>query len=129
MSRQSCPKCDGTLQPQQYAGEIEYAKCDGCAGLLMSELAFEELRNTWLSESIVDPVPFPVGRAVDEITKIICPVCEAEMTTLVDPQQSHVCLDCCQSCELLYFDAGEFTDLKQLTLMDYIWSFLAKLKN
>ena len=93
----------------------------------MSESAFAELKKAWLSESIVDPEPFALGRSAEEEGKISCPSCDKEMTTLVDPEQSHVCLDYCDDCRLLYFDAGEFTDLKQLTLMDYIWSFIAKL--
>lgn len=126
---QSCPACGGNLIANAFADKIAYSKCDACAGLLMTQTAFEQLKAAWLSESVVDSEPPSIGLPVSNQTVKHCPQCHEEMTTMVDPEQSHVCLDCCASCDLLFFDAGEFTDLKQLTLMDYVWSFMAKLKS
>lgn len=127
MHLKTCPKCSGGLQQESFTDQIAFYRCVDCLGLLMSVSAFEKLKESWLSESIVDPPPFPVGRN-DQNETIDCPSCSREMSKMFDSKQTHVCLDYCAECELLYFDAGEFTDLKQLTMMDHLWSFLAKLR-
>lgn len=123
-----CPRCGGHLEDQVFADDLSYQKCHGCSGLLMHEAVFRGLKEAWLSERLVDPIELPVGVKIDESITMNCPSCGDRMDKLIDEVQSHVCLDHCAACELLFFDAGEFTDLKQLTFMDYIWAFLARFK-
>ena len=49
---------------------------------------------------------------------IKCPECSTVMDKTSDERQTHIWYESCPSCGNLFFDAGEFTDLKYDTLMD-----------
>ena len=39
-----------------------------------------------------------------------CTICNGEMKKVVDPKQSHVCYEVCDSCDGTYLDAGELSE-------------------
>jgi len=61
-----------------------------------------------------------VGREYDKIDDIDCPDCGVRMDKIVDPVQTHIWMEQCSSCNKIFLDAGEFSDLKYETLMDKV---------
>ena len=57
---------------------------------------------------------------VDKGEIISCPECGVKMEKKTDDRQTHIWYESCPQCEDMYFDAGEFTDLKYDTFMDRI---------
>jgi len=46
------------------------------------------------------------------------------MTPISVPDQPHIWLEQCPACEGVFFDAGEFTDLRYHTVADWARDFL-----
>ena len=61
---------------------------------------------------------------LDKLDNICCPEDGVTMVRKTDEQQSHIWYESCTVCGGLYFDAGEFTDLKYDTLMDRVRDFV-----
>ncbi|MGB5325038.1 MAG: zf-TFIIB domain-containing protein [Pseudomonadales bacterium] len=120
-----CPKCKANMVERKYAQLTRYYQCDSCRGLMLPREGLEALRQQWLSEVVVDTGDVRVGRVHNRIPGVECPSCECAMERIADSEQAHVHLDFCAPCDLVYLDAGELTDLKQLTLSDYILDFFA----
>jgi len=59
-----------------------------------------------------------VGEWQDKVRKINCPKCNDQMITMVDKEQFHIHYELCPSCYGTFFDAGEFRDLKEHTIME-----------
>ena len=61
-----------------------------------------------------------VDQNYNELRDILCPACghEQQMIPMVDKDQFHIKYEACPSCYGLFFDAGEFTDLKEHTVIE-----------
>ena len=46
------------------------------------------------------------------------------MNRLVDPEQTHIWFEQCDSCRGSFFDAGELTDLATVSVSDFFKRFL-----
>ena len=60
------------------------------------------------------------GKRFDPIREVKCPRCNVPMTTVPDTRQSHIDYETCPECEGTFFDAGEFRDLAEFTLLERI---------
>jgi len=67
-----------------------------------------------------------VGKEYNKIEKIDCPVCHAEMIRMVDREQPHIRYEACTSCYGVFFDAGEFRDYKEETILDFFKDLFTK---
>jgi Zn-finger nucleic acid-binding protein len=90
-----CPKCPGTLEPRTYGRKITVHRCTECGGL-------------WFNQ----------------IEDIKCPEDGSLMEKTADDRQTHIWYESCPTCDGMFFDAGEFTDLKYDTLMDRVRDFV-----
>jgi len=97
---------------------IEVDRCTQCGGIWFDEFEKEQLKALKGSES-VDTGSASEGAEFDAIDRIDCPVCQVEMTRMVDPRQSHIWFESCPVCYGVFFDAGEFKDYKQETILDF----------
>lgn len=113
-----CPKCPGTLEAKTYGRKILVHRCDQCGGLYCKPQALTEMKREWMSEVVLDTGNPRVGKKYDEIGDIDCPECGIPMDKAYDPSQKHIWFETCGQCEGMYFDAGEFSDLKYDTFMD-----------
>ena len=59
-----------------------------------------------------------VGKKYDKIENVKCPECQVVMNKVADEKQTHIWYETCPQCDGMFFDAGEFSDLKYDTLMD-----------
>lgn len=73
-----------------------------------------------MSEIVLDSGDPKVGGQLDKIGDINCPECGIAMDKTYDKNQTHIWYEQCGQCEGMYFDAGEFSDLKSDTLLDRI---------
>lgn len=113
-----CPKCAHKMEKTTYE-DIEVDRCTLCKGLWFDALEHEALRAMPGAEAIDSGDP-EVGRLFNQEDRVDCPVCKVPMLRMVDSDQPHIWYESCGVCYGAFFDAGEFTDLKHQTLLDYV---------
>ena len=119
----NCSKCGGVFEEIEYSG-IKCNRCDSCRGILFSMLGHEHLKKIEGSESI-DIGDAQVGKQYNSLHRIACPQCATRMIPMVDREQPHIWYEACTSCYSVYFDAGEFTDFKEKTVLDFFLDLFA----
>lgn len=119
-----CPKCSDEMPVIDCEG-IEVHRCNGCGGLWFDLLGHEHLKAIEGSESI-DIGSAQVGKRYNEVGRIDCPVCSTQMIRMVDRLQPHIWYESCTSCYGVFFDAGEFRDYKEKTVLDFFRDIFAK---
>jgi uncharacterized protein len=119
-----CPKCDSEMEKVVYQ-TIEVDRCQSCKGLWFDLLEHQRLAEMKGSESIDTGDP-AVGRDFNKLGDVDCPVCKTRMVRMVDPAQPHIWFESCPVCYGVFFDAGEFTDYKQSTVLDFFRDLFAK---
>jgi Zn-finger nucleic acid-binding protein len=111
-----CPKCIGELEEDSFQG-VQFSRCDACEGLWFDMLVKEDLLALEGSESI-DIGSEDQGALYKDIRQIDCPKCHQRMVSMVDKDQFHIKYECCQNCFGTFFDASEFRDLKERTVLE-----------
>ena len=112
-----CPKCDADMEKVTYEN-IEVDRCTGCAGIWFDMLEAEKLKEIKGSETI-DTGDAKTGAEYDKKQKIDCPKCKTPMIRMVDRSQPRKHFESCTVCYGLFFDAGEFADYKQESVLDF----------
>ena len=119
-----CPKCGDDMEVVTYAA-IEVDRCVGCKGIWFDMLEHEHLKAIEGSESI-DIGDAEVGKKYRDMHRIQCPVCHTRMIPMIDRNQHHIWYEACTVCYGVFFDAGEFTDYKDETVLDFFRDLFAK---
>jgi adenosylmethionine-8-amino-7-oxononanoate aminotransferase/Zn-finger nucleic acid-binding protein len=119
-----CPKCGEDFEEVDYAA-IKVDRCTGCKGMWFDMLEHEHLKAIEGSESI-DIGDKAVGKKYNAISRISCPACHARMIPMVDVHQPHIWYEACPSCYGVFFDAGEFRDYKERTVLDFFRDLFTK---
>ncbi len=120
-----CPKCSGALQ-KVVQDHIEVDRCVECGGLWFDMLEVDRLRKTKGSAKAIDTGDAKVGEQKNEQGKVECPRCHTPMIRMVDMQQHHIWYESCSVCYGKWFDAGEFKDLQQKTVVDFFRDLLTR---
>ena len=60
-----------------------------------------------------------LGKRFRDVDDIDCPHCSTPMLKMVDVRQPHIWYEGCPSCFGVFFDAGEFRDYKERTVIDF----------
>jgi len=115
-----CPKCPGVLEPRTYGRKIKVHRCSDCGGLWCKPNVLLEMKKEWMSEVVLDSGDPKLGAALDKLGDIRCPEHRVPMDKKTDERQTHIWYESCPNCGGMFFDAGEFTDLKYDTLMDRV---------
>lgn len=123
-STMQCPKCPGMLEPRTYGRKITVHRCNECGGLWCKPEPLLEMRREWMSEAVLDSGDPKLGKALNDIDEIKCPEDGTMMEKSADERQTHIWYESCPACDGMFFDAGEFTDLKYDTLMDRVRDFV-----
>ena len=119
-----CPKCGAEMQKVTHQA-IEVDRCTNCKGIWFDMLEHEHLKAAEGSEAI-DTGDAKVGKEYDKVADIDCPVCKTRMIRMVDLNQPHIWYEGCTVCYGLFFDAGEFRDYKEETVLDFFRDLFAK---
>ena len=120
----NCPKCSSVMETVTFQS-IDVDRCTSCRGLWFDFQEEKRLKELQGSESIDTGDP-EVGKRFNEVANITCPRCAAKMLRMVDPRQHHIWFESCVVCYGVFFDAGEFTDWKQQTLLDFFKDLFTK---
>ena len=118
-----CPKCLDTMSKVTVA-DITVQRCNTCGGLWFDFTELERVKAIPHSEKVLDTGDPSLGKSMNQAKNIECPRCHSRLIRMVAPQQAHVHYDSCKVCHGNFFDAGEFTDYKYLTLVERVKSFL-----
>ena len=118
------PKCDQDMEKVVHEG-IEVDRCVNCRGIWFDMLEADRLKKSEGSEAI-DVGDAELGKSFNEIDRIQCPKCNEPMLRMVDGRQPHIWYESCPVCYGLFFDAGEFTDFKEETILDFFRDLAAE---
>ena len=121
----NCPKCNVKMEKVNFE-TVEIDKCTECKGIWFDLLEVEELLKIKGSEKI-DDGNIKKGKEMNKIEDINCPKCGNKMTKMVDRDQPHIWFEKCVN-HGLYFDAGEFKDLKEKNISDIFKSLIVSIK-
>jgi Zn-finger nucleic acid-binding protein len=119
-----CPKCSARMQTIMHAG-LYVERCVGCKGLWFDMLELEHMAAIEGSE-VIDIGSDELGRRFREVDDIDCPHCSAPMLKMVDARQSQIWYEGCPSCYGVFFDAGEFRDYREKTILNFFEDLFAK---
>ena len=118
-----CPKCKGELETKEHQ-HIRVERCNRCYGMLLEPHMLNETFAEWMAETFLDVGAISLGKKYDKIDDIACPICNVAMDKIEDPVQTHIWMESCPSCNRVFLDAGELTDLKHETFSDKFKSLL-----
>ena len=112
-----CPKCGNMMEKVSHES-IEIDRCVLCKGIWFDMLEHEQLKAIKGSESIDIGDP-EVGELFNRESDVDCPVCHTKMIPMVDRDQPHIWYEACTVCYGVFFDAGEFKDYKEQSILDF----------
>ena len=103
---------------------IEIDRCTNCKGIWFDMREHEHLKKIRGSEAIDVGSP-KTGAVHNRKGDVKCPRCGTKMIPMVDARQPHIWYESCPVCYGIFFDAGEFSDWKEETIMDFFRDLLA----
>lgn len=112
-----CPKCSSNMESVVF-DSYEVERCKGCKGLWFYNFEHEVLKAIPHSKDIDTGDP-DKGREYNDQGQIQCPVCRTQMIRMVVKEQPHIWFESCASCYGAFFDAGEYRDYTDVSLLDY----------
>ena len=102
-----CPVCRSALTRAVLDERVAIETCDRCKGILMARRAFAEtLTAKRRSAQTPSRTPTPADRA-ELHRRIACPQCRASMITDWYGGPGNIVIDTCETCGLVWLDAGE----------------------
>jgi Zn-finger nucleic acid-binding protein len=117
-----CP-ADGNLMTRLAMKTVSIDHCAKCGGIWLDA---RELSAVMAVGGATGVDQGPVGRTDKGFAPggRNCPRDKAALRKATDPDQPHVELDLCGECGGVFLDAGELSDLSELTLRERIGRFL-----
>lgn len=101
----TCPRCKLPLNEVRTSGGVLYG-CNVCSGRAVT---IELLRKRFTPESI-NPLWVHAIRGEGR-TGLPCPLCRQPMIAVALPDRAEICVDVCQRCHFVWFDAHEVDTL------------------
>ncbi len=111
-----CPKCSHGMEEVTLEG-ITIDRCSNCQGLWFDDDEAHRLKDIENSE-LLDHGDKTEGWKYDSREDIDCPHCGKRMEKTFDSKQVHIWYEICHD-HGMFMDAGEFTDLKHLSPLDW----------
>jgi uncharacterized protein len=111
-----CPKCKASMERVNFEG-VEVDRCTGCRGIWFDFQEQKQLKSM-KGAAAIDTGDKAAGQKMNEVSRINCPKCGTLLTHMVDVEQNHIAYEACPHDYGVFFDAGEFTDYSQKTLLE-----------
>ena len=116
-----CPKCQHGMEEVSH-GEVTIDRCTNCQGLWFDLGEAESLKGIKGSENL-DTGNSTEGWKWDSHADIDCPHCGNRMEKGQDAKQQHIWFEVCPD-HGMFMDAGEFTDYKEESILDFFLSLI-----
>jgi Zn-finger nucleic acid-binding protein len=117
-----CPKCRSDMELLVYEG-VEIDRCQYCKGLWFDAGEIQALKRSEAAAEL-DIGSASVGRSLNSQQDYDCPRCAGPMEQTADARQPHIHFETCRDCGGSFLDAGELTDLAELTPGEVLRSLL-----
>lgn len=118
-----CPKCESSMENVEF-GHTQVDRCSMCGGLWFDQDEAERLANMTGSETLdsgpLASAPDEVKEPAADVRTMACPRCQGMMVRTEDPDKPGLEFEMCASGHGVFFDAGEFTQFKNPTLVDSV---------
>ena len=111
-----CPKCGHGMHEVVFE-DVTVDRCTHCEGIWFDVEEAHQLKYKEGSE-VVDSGDPAEGSKWDSRADVDCPRCGKRMDKAADPKQIHIWYEVCPD-HGLFMDAGEFTDFKFETILDW----------
>lgn len=111
-----CPKCGSDFETFTHEN-VEVDRCNNCGGIWFDAAEKKNLEQIE-DAAIIDSGDRRVGKKYNEMRNINCPKCDVAMYRVADKTQFHIEYESCPACYGTFFDAGEFKDLNELTVVE-----------
>ena len=111
-----CPKCGSDFETFTHEN-VEVDRCNNCGGIWFDAAEKKNLEQIE-DAAIIDSGDKRVGKKYNEMRNINCPKCDVTMYRVADKTQFHIEYESCPACYGTFFDAGEFKDLNELTVVE-----------
>lgn len=114
-----CPK-DSIVMQRMFVGAIGVDRCPRCRGIWLDRGELAALLLTRGAAATVEHEDPATSVRRHQVGEARCPRDGASMREVRDRKQRHVAYEECPSCRGIFLDAGELTDLSELTLRERI---------
>lgn len=119
-----CPKCHTDMKQIEFEG-VQVDRCYNCYGLWFDFQEQQQLKDK-PGATEIDSGDAAMARRTNLIRNIYCPRDGALMTPMTDLNQPHIWYEACPHCYGVFFDAGEFKDYSEKTLVESIRAMFAQ---
>ena len=113
-----CPKCKTTTMSKVVFKGIEVDRCPKCSSIWFDLLEQEDMRKVKGSEAV--DTGAGKYKTTSQGQKLDCPRCHTRMSPTHDARQPHIVFEKCSVCCGVFFDPGEFADLKKMTVREFL---------
>ena len=119
-----CPKCHTDMKQIEFEG-VQVDRCYNCYGLWFDFQEQQQLKDK-PGATEIDSGDAAMAQRTNLIRNIYCPRDGALMTPMTDLNQPHIWYEACPHCYGVFFDAGEFKDYSEKTLVESIRAMFAQ---
>jgi Zn-finger nucleic acid-binding protein len=119
-----CPK-DGTVMTKVTTGGVTIDRCEACGAMWFDLNELERLLMGKVKTKEVDIGPRTRTDATVRTKNLQCPRDGERMDEIEYPEQSHVHVMKCGTCQGMLFDAGELVDVDKFTLLERMKAFFS----
>lgn len=113
-----CPKCNNVMNEIE-GFSFSASKCSGCSGIWFRDSGQNIAKELNVADKI-DDANTNSQSVYNLVRDIDCPECKSPMIKMIDPTQLTIELESCADCYGVFFDAGEFSDFSEFTLMERV---------
>ena len=117
-----CPK-DGTVMSKVVAGGVTIDRCEVCGAMWFDLNELERLLMGKVKSKEIDIGARTRTDAKIKTKNLDCPRDGERMKEIEYPDQSHVHIMKCPTCQGMLFDAGELVDVDKFTLLERMKAF------
>lgn len=120
-----CPRCKSDLitkkieelEPEGSFGEMEVDVCSECSGIWFDKGELERVDNK-IEPKIIEIKRIPSSE--EQYVPLACPSCSdgTVMEKVINDLDKDVVMDICPSCKGIWLDKGEFTAIKERSVLN-----------
>ncbi len=123
----NCPKCAAEMEVVE-VGSVEIDRCLQCKGIWFDLNEQEALKDA-KGAHCVDIGHQAIGEYYNEVTAVTCPRCDVLMEVETVKKGISIQYEMCPKCHGAYFDAGEFREFSEPTILEFMVDLFRRVKN